>query len=159
MTREEAWRRISELNEPYKLEILDAIATEPITLYHVGDKWWDLCAGPHVESTGKLNASALSLETASGAMALQPPDADGFATWVLGLNAAFHAASCAQAAAAGDPGSWAVGKAELEAAAIGLPWHPAVFLTSRAAAGVLGGAAVQHPPARRGGGSSLLDAL
>jgi threonyl-tRNA synthetase len=67
VTREEARRRISELNEPYKLEILDAIATEPITLYHVGDKWWDLCAGPHVESTGKLNASALSLETVAGA--------------------------------------------------------------------------------------------
>ena len=67
VTREEARRRISELNEPYKLEILDSIATEPITLYHVGDRWWDLCAGPHVESTGQLNAAALSLETVAGA--------------------------------------------------------------------------------------------
>ena len=53
MSREEAARRIKEINEPYKLEILDMIKTEPITIYHIGDEWWDLCAGPHVESTGK----------------------------------------------------------------------------------------------------------
>jgi threonyl-tRNA synthetase len=44
--------RIQALNEPFKLEILDAIKTEPITLYHIGDEWWDLCAGPHLEHTG-----------------------------------------------------------------------------------------------------------
>ena len=49
VSREEAERRIKELNEPYKLEILEAIKTEPITIYHIGDEWWDLCAGPHVE--------------------------------------------------------------------------------------------------------------
>ena len=31
VTREEARTRIEALNEPYKLEILDAIKTEPIT--------------------------------------------------------------------------------------------------------------------------------
>lgn len=51
--REEARRRIEALGEPFKLEILDSIKTEPITLYHVGDQWWDLCAGPHVETTGE----------------------------------------------------------------------------------------------------------
>lgn len=51
--REEARARIEALGEPFKLEILDSIKTEPITLYHVGDEWWDLCAGPHVETTGE----------------------------------------------------------------------------------------------------------
>jgi threonyl-tRNA synthetase len=37
--------RILLLNEPYKLEILDSIKTEPITVYHIGNEWWDLCAG------------------------------------------------------------------------------------------------------------------
>ena len=46
-------RRILLQDEPYKLEVLDSIKTEPITIYHVGDRWWDLCAGPHLESTGK----------------------------------------------------------------------------------------------------------
>lgn len=52
VSRDEARRRIEALNEPFKLEILDSIATEPITIYHISDKWWDLCAGPHVQSTG-----------------------------------------------------------------------------------------------------------
>ena len=67
VSREEAERRIREINEPYKLEILDAIKTEPITIYHIGDEWWDLCAGPHVESTGKLDQKAFDLESVAGA--------------------------------------------------------------------------------------------
>ena len=67
VSREEAERRIREINEPYKLEILDAIKTEPITIYHIGDEWWDLCAGPHVESTGKLDQTAFELESVAGA--------------------------------------------------------------------------------------------
>ena len=59
--------RILALNEPYKLEILDGIKTEPITIYHVGDQWWDLCAGPHVESTGQLPARAIELQSVAGA--------------------------------------------------------------------------------------------
>lgn len=67
VSREEAERRIREINEPYKLELLDAIKTEPITIYHIGDEWWDLCAGPHVESTGKLDQKAFDLESVAGA--------------------------------------------------------------------------------------------
>ena len=59
--------RIEALNEPYKLEILDSIKIEPITIYHVGDQWWDLCAGPHVESTGQLNSRAIELQSLAGA--------------------------------------------------------------------------------------------
>jgi len=67
VTREEARTRIEALNEPYKLEILDAIKTEPITIYHIGDEWWDLCAGPHVESTKKIHPKAIDLESVAGA--------------------------------------------------------------------------------------------
>ena len=66
VTREEAERRIKALNEPYKLEIL-ADLKEPITLYHLGDQWWDLCAGPHVETTKDLNPKAFDLESVAGA--------------------------------------------------------------------------------------------
>lgn len=34
VSREEAQRRIQEINEPYKLEILEDIKQEPITIYH-----------------------------------------------------------------------------------------------------------------------------
>ncbi|HIK31013.1 MAG TPA: threonine--tRNA ligase [Oscillatoriales cyanobacterium M59_W2019_021] len=66
VSRQEAKQRIEALGEPYKLEILDSIQ-EPITLYHLGDRWWDLCAGPHVESTAELNPKAIDLETVAGA--------------------------------------------------------------------------------------------
>ena len=69
VSREEAARRIKEINEPYKLEILDMIKTEPITIYHIGDEWWDLCAGPHVESTKKIHPKAIDLESVAGQVA------------------------------------------------------------------------------------------
>jgi len=67
VSREEAYRRIKALNEPFKLEILDSIKTEPITIYHIGNEWWDLCAGPHVENTGDLPSKAIQLQSVAGA--------------------------------------------------------------------------------------------
>ncbi|KAL6773968.1 TST2 [Auxenochlorella protothecoides x Auxenochlorella symbiontica] len=73
---EVARRRIESIGEPYKLEILDSILKNtpdaPITIYHIGeegekDHWWDLCAGPHVASTGAINAEAIELESVAGA--------------------------------------------------------------------------------------------
>jgi threonyl-tRNA synthetase len=66
VSREEAERRIRGQNEPYKLEILEGLI-EPITLYTLGDQWWDLCAGPHVANTGELNPKAFALESVAGA--------------------------------------------------------------------------------------------
>ncbi len=66
VSRTVAETRIQAINEPYKLEILAGIQ-EPITLYHLGDKWWDLCAGPHLESTSEINPKAIALESVAGA--------------------------------------------------------------------------------------------
>lgn len=75
VTREEAEARIRAIDEPYKLEILESIVardpTAPITLYHIGEKehpmhWWDLCAGPHVETTGDIHPDAFDLESVAG---------------------------------------------------------------------------------------------
>ena len=66
VSRAEAEARIRAQNEPYKLEILAGIH-EPISLYTLGEEWWDLCAGPHVASTGELNAKAFELESVAGA--------------------------------------------------------------------------------------------
>ena len=78
VSAEEAERRIREAEEPYKLEILEGIRERdpdaPITLYHMGGmpgtpqhRWWDLCAGPHVEHTGMLPKDAIALESIAGA--------------------------------------------------------------------------------------------
>jgi len=66
VSREEAQRRIKEINEPYKLEILEGLE-DPITIYHLGDQWWDLCAGPHLENTSELHPKAIELESVAGA--------------------------------------------------------------------------------------------
>jgi threonyl-tRNA synthetase len=66
VSREDAERRIRAQNEPYKLEILAGLK-EPITIYTLGDGWWDLCAGPHVASTAELNPNAFDLESVAGA--------------------------------------------------------------------------------------------
>ena len=66
LSRSEAETRIRAQNEPYKLEILAGIQ-EPISLYTLGDAWWDLCAGPHVAHTGELNPKAFELESVAGA--------------------------------------------------------------------------------------------
>ncbi len=66
VTTDEAQRRIKDINEPYKLEILEGLQ-EPITIYHLGDQWWDLCGGPHLENTSELNPKAFELESIAGA--------------------------------------------------------------------------------------------
>jgi threonyl-tRNA synthetase len=66
VTRNEAQKRIELIGEPYKLEILNNLEA-PITLYHLGDEWWDLCAGPHVENTAEINPNAIALESVAGA--------------------------------------------------------------------------------------------
>ena len=66
VSRNEAEEKIKAQNEPYKLEILEGLQ-EPITLYTLGEDWWDLCAGPHVDHTGQLHAKAFELDSVAGA--------------------------------------------------------------------------------------------
>ncbi|MBI5747184.1 MAG: threonine--tRNA ligase [Nitrospirae bacterium] len=56
--REEAIELFRKLGEPYKVEILEDIADETITVYQQGD-FIDLCLGPHVPSSGKIGAVKL----------------------------------------------------------------------------------------------------
>ncbi len=66
ISREEAKVRIEALHEFYKLEILEGLH-DPISIYHVADQWWDLCAGPHLERTGQIHPKAFELESVAGA--------------------------------------------------------------------------------------------
>jgi threonyl-tRNA synthetase len=54
VSREEAKRRFEEIDDEYKLELLEAIPEgEQVSIYEQGD-FIDLCRGVHVPSTGKL---------------------------------------------------------------------------------------------------------
>lgn len=67
VSRKEVEHRIKEIYQPYKLEILDSITEDTITIYHLGNQWWDLCSGPHVKNTGDLDSKAFELESVAGA--------------------------------------------------------------------------------------------
>ncbi|MCH8683918.1 threonine--tRNA ligase [Pedomonas mirosovicensis] len=66
--REEAIKHFNEIGEVYKAQIIDDIIApgEPITVYRQGN-WKDLCRGPHLPSTGKLNPEAFKLTKVAGA--------------------------------------------------------------------------------------------
>ena len=60
LTRREVWERkktkdhYEKLGEKYKVELVDSIPKESeVSIYYHG-KWYDLCRGPHLLSTGKI---------------------------------------------------------------------------------------------------------
>ncbi len=65
--RERAIRYYEANNEPYKVELVEAIPEgQPIRMYWHGH-WQDLCRGPHLQSTGQLPADAFKLMSVAGA--------------------------------------------------------------------------------------------
>lgn len=59
LSREEAIKLMKEKDEPYKIELIEGIPeNEELSFYKQGE-FVDLCAGPHVESTGKVKAFKL----------------------------------------------------------------------------------------------------
>ena len=65
--REEAKERLLAEGETFKVEVLDGITDDTISFYRIGDEWWDLCAGPHVPSTGAIKPKAVALQSVAGA--------------------------------------------------------------------------------------------
>jgi threonyl-tRNA synthetase len=59
ISREDAIRKFSAMGEKYKVEIIQGIADDPVSIYSQGD-WLDLCRGPHVPSTRYLKAFKLT---------------------------------------------------------------------------------------------------
>ena len=55
-------------NNKYKLELIkDLPENEEISIYYLGEDWFDLCRGPHVESTKELRNFAFKVNKVSGA--------------------------------------------------------------------------------------------
>jgi len=59
MPRSEAIERFRKMGENYKVEIIEGIPEEKVSLYRQGD-WVDLCRGPHVPSTAAIKAFKLT---------------------------------------------------------------------------------------------------
>src|SRR3989339_666015 len=58
VSKEEAIRLFEEKGEKYKVEILNEIDSDKVSLYRNGD-FVDLCRGPHVDFTGRIKAFKL----------------------------------------------------------------------------------------------------
>ncbi|WP_068076974.1 threonine--tRNA ligase [Novosphingobium lentum] len=72
--RREVWSREAligrwrEQGETFKAEwAAELPGDEPLTVYWSGDDWLDMCRGPHLASTGKLDPAAFKLTRVSGA--------------------------------------------------------------------------------------------
>jgi threonyl-tRNA synthetase len=55
---EKAVSYFREKGDPYKLELLEELKGQPISMYHQGT-FTDLCYGPHIPSTGRIKAIKL----------------------------------------------------------------------------------------------------
>ncbi len=71
--RTEVWDRSAAIayyeknNEPYKIELIEAIpGDEPLRMYWHGD-WQDLCRGPHLQNTGQVPGDSWKLMSVAGA--------------------------------------------------------------------------------------------
>jgi threonyl-tRNA synthetase len=66
-TREDVRKLFLEQGESFKAEwVMELPENETITMYRSG-KWMDLCRGPHLASTGKVDPQAFKLTRVSGA--------------------------------------------------------------------------------------------
>ena len=67
LPREEALKFMEEKEEPYKVELInDLPADSHISFYKQGE-FVDLCAGPHVDSTGRIKGNGIKLTACNAA--------------------------------------------------------------------------------------------
>ncbi|HWQ30863.1 MAG TPA: threonine--tRNA ligase [Negativicutes bacterium] len=59
LPRKEALEMMAKLDEPYKVELINDLPEDAIISFYKQGEFVDLCAGPHVPSTGRLKAIKL----------------------------------------------------------------------------------------------------
>ncbi len=59
MPREEAIQFFHDKNESYKVELIENLNDDQVSIFHTGDEWMDLCKGPHIENAGAIKAFKL----------------------------------------------------------------------------------------------------
>ena len=67
LSRDEALKFVTEQNEPYKAELINDLPDDAVISFYKHGEFTDLCAGPHVNTTGRIKANALKLTNCTGA--------------------------------------------------------------------------------------------
>ena len=65
LPRDEAIKLMKEKDEPYKVEVIEDLPDDAVISFYKQGDFVDLCAGPHLMSTGKLKA--IKLQSLAGA--------------------------------------------------------------------------------------------
>ena len=67
LPREEALELMRGKDEPYKVELIEDLPEDVTISFYRQGEFTDLCAGPHLDSTGRINGNALKLMNCTGA--------------------------------------------------------------------------------------------
>lgn len=67
LPRAEAIHFMEEQAEPYKVELIQDLPEDAVISFYKQGEFTDLCAGPHLDSTGRVKGNALKLTSATGA--------------------------------------------------------------------------------------------
>ena len=67
LPREEAVKFMEEKGEPYKVELINDLPEDAHISFYKQGEFTDLCAGPHLDSTGRIKGNAVKLTSATGA--------------------------------------------------------------------------------------------
>ncbi len=67
LPREEAIRFMTEHEEPYKIELIRDLPEDAVISFYRQGEFVDLCAGPHLDSTGRVKGNAIKLTSVTGA--------------------------------------------------------------------------------------------
>ena len=67
LPREEALALMREKNEPYKVELIEDLPEDATISFYKQGEFTDLCAGPHLDSTGRVKGNAIKLMSCTGA--------------------------------------------------------------------------------------------
>ena len=67
LPRQEAVAYMEEKGEPYKVELINDLPEDAVISFYKQGEFVDLCAGPHVDSTGRIKGNAIKLTACNAA--------------------------------------------------------------------------------------------
>ena len=67
LPRQEAIAFMEEKGEPYKVELINDLPEDAVISFYKQGEFTDLCAGPHVEHTGRIKGNAIKLTACNAA--------------------------------------------------------------------------------------------
>ncbi|MGI5976775.1 MAG: threonine--tRNA ligase [Candidatus Limivicinus sp.] len=67
LPRAEAVKFMEERNEPYKVELINDLPEDAVISFYRQGEFTDLCAGPHLDSTGRIKGNGIKLTACNAA--------------------------------------------------------------------------------------------